>query len=140
MGVIKQRLVAALDKLPRNGVLLSKPGDNAGSILGKIFIWQETKRYADAQLKGAWQAAVAADLIPGDDALREGEKIEKTFGESKYFTIVAEVSEPRKTFDRDTFIATVAKKYRIDPGKLNAIAVECTKETKAPLAKKVLEV
>ena len=108
MGIIKSRLIEALEALAGNGVIKTPRGDNAGKLFGRIFFWQETIKYAEAQLDGAWKQ-------------------------------VTTVNKPREAFDKDEFIATVAKEYEIDLGALNAIALGCVKKSKAPLSKRVLE-
>ncbi len=142
MGAIKDKLIEALDKLSGNGLLKTSRGDNSSQILGRVFIWQETVKYAEQQLKGAWQAAVAAEVIPDDDTLREGSTIgdERIRADSKHFSLVTKVSAPRELFSRDKYITAVAKRFKLDQGVLNAMAIECMEPSKAPLSKRVLEV
>jgi hypothetical protein len=142
MGVIKDRLFDALAKLPTNGVLKTSRADTTGSILGRIFVWQEALKYAEKQLDGAWKSAVLAKLIPDDDTLRDGSAIgdEKIVAESKHFSIVTKVGSPRELFQLDEFITALAEEYKLDPGALNALALTCKKDSKAPLSKRVLEV
>jgi len=139
----KDRLTAQLDQLAAiNGpVLKIKRGDNQGPLLGAIFLWQETVKEAKERLESAWKAAVDADIIPDDDSLRE-KKGETIITESDQFSCVAEVEKPRKVFNRDKFIDAVAKKFKIDRARLDAIAVAspCTTDSKAPLSKRILEV
>lgn len=139
---VKTRLFEQLDTLaePNGKVLKFKRGDNQGPILGRIYFWQETQKRAKSELEAAWKAAKDEGVVDSDEKLREAQGEEKILIESDQFTLMAKVDKPRSTFSRDKFIESVAKKYKIDPAKLNAIAAACTTDGLAPLSKRVIEV
>jgi hypothetical protein len=115
--------------------------DNKGSYLGEIFTWQEIGKYADDRLKQAWRAVVENDLIPADDDMRERyDEDEHIVVESNAFSMIVTVGKPRETFDQEKFIATVARKYKIDLQRLEQLAATCKKESRAPLTKRIREV
>lgn len=133
----------ALDKLnemvgPDNGFVKLKRGDNKGPHLWPIYFWQEVEKYAEKQLKASWIKAQEALVVDNDEELRKlsGEQI---LEESEQFSVVIKVDAPRETFSKEDFVAAVAKKYKLDPAKLNAIAATCMSKSKPPLSKKVLE-
>lgn len=138
----KTRLVEQLNSLAEvNGrVLKVKRGDNKGPLLGKIYIWQEAEKYAKDQLKAAWKAALDEGIIDTDDKLREDEGEERIVMESDQFTAMVKVGTPAKPFSKEKFIEAVAKKYKIDAAKLEALATGCTKDSAAPLSKRIVEV
>lgn len=119
-----------------------KPRDrtNAGPYLFEIWIWQELSTFADDKLKLAWKKAQDAEIVEDDDTLRKslGETI---VVESDKFSVVTTVAEPAQRFDKDLFIANVAKKYKLRVGDLEAMAdsKDAKKESKAALQKRVLE-
>lgn len=134
----KDRLMEALTALP--GLVRHRNGDNRGPMLGKLFIWQETKKFAEEQLKAAWLEAAAEDLLEPDDVLREGTPGEEHIVvESNQFSVVVKVDKPRQTFSRDKFIATVARRFKLDPAQLDTIAKTCMVDSAAPLHKSILE-
>ena len=120
------------------GVLKFKRGDNIGPILGRIYVFQEMEKYAKDQLKIAWKDAVTEDIISGDDVLRDtaGERIAT---ESNQFSCIVNVEKSRANFNKEKFIETVATKFKIPKGKLEALAETSTKDSAAPLSKKILE-
>lgn len=108
------------------------------SEFGRIYFWQEVSTLADAKLKKAWEAKQNGQL-PGDDAMRALGEGDHVLERDKRFMVFAKVSKPRESFDLDGFIAKLAKKYKLDPVVLKAIADGCKKEGKASLSKRVLE-
>jgi hypothetical protein len=139
----KDRLLDFLSELAvANGTILkTRKGDNLGPALGRVFVWQETKRIAEEELKEAWKAVQDAELIPTDDVLREeGQGEEKILLESSNFSVITKVDKPRDVFSRDKFITLVAKKFKLDQGRLEALAQTCMVPSAAPLKKRVLEV
>jgi hypothetical protein len=139
MSTVKDRLFERLLELPGK-VLKARNGDNLGPVLGEIFVWQEVARYAKGALDSAWKAAVDGDIIDNDEVLRaEGPGEERILSESNSFSIIAKVDKPRKTFSRDKFIAEVARKFKLDRARLDALAETCMSESAAPLHKRVLE-
>ena len=143
MSKTKTALLDQLQDLPKpNGkVLKVRKGDNLGPTLGEIFIWQETAKYATEQLRDAWKAAAASNLVEADDVLRQGlVGEEKIVVESNDFSIIAKVDKPRQNFSREKFIELVAKKFKLDPVVLTTLAESCLTPSAAPLHKRVLEV
>jgi hypothetical protein len=142
-GKVKSRLDQELNELAGatgKGLARIKKGDNQGSYLADIFIAQETKKWAEDRLKGAWKAAVDDGVVPEDDALREQAKGEHIITESSQFSCVVKVDTPRANFDKEAFITQVAKKFKIDAAKLTALAETCKGKGQPPLTKRVLEV
>lgn len=137
---IKAQVLDKLNEMvgPDGGFVKLKRTDNKGPHLWPIYFWQEVSKYSEKQLKAAWTRTQDAQLVPNDDELRtlSGEQI---LQESEQFSVVVDVGAPRETFSKDQFVEAVAKKYKLDPAKLNAIAATCISKSKAPLSKKVLE-
>lgn len=120
------------------GVLKIKRGDNVGPFLGRIYVLQEMSKFAEEQLKIAWKDAEAENILPDDLELRETEG-ERIVMESDQFSCVVNVAKPRANFNKDKFIDAVVVKFKIPKGKLEALAATSTKDSAAPLSKKVLE-
>jgi hypothetical protein len=139
---VKTLLTTKLDKLatPDGGVLTFKRNDNQGPLLGEIYVWQETKKYADSQLKKVWKAAADEGLIDDDDVLREKKQGEEhVITQSTAFTCMVTVDKPRQTFSKDKFVEAVAKRYKLDRAALDKIAATCTTDSVAPLSKRIVE-
>ena len=135
---VKERLINTLEDLP--GLIRNRNGDNLGPVLGTIFIWQEAEKFAKERLKTAWQTAADTDAIEPDDVLREGTPgEERIIIESNNFSVVVKCDKPRQTFSKDKFIVAVAKRFKLDPAQLEALAKTCMTESAPPLHKRVLE-
>jgi hypothetical protein len=138
---VKEQIVKHLNS-PKLTDLNPDHKSNTGPVLFDIFLWQTVKDYADEQLKKAWTAANEEAVVPTDDRMREtldrGE--DKIVAESNTFSCIVKVTEPRVTFDKDTFLADCAKKFKVPIAKLVGLAKACGKEGKPPLSKRVVEV
>lgn len=132
MAKLKERIVESVD------AIYSASNALRGSDFGRIYFWQEVSCLADAKLKESWEQAQKTG-IPADDELRALPMGDHVVDEDKRFTLVAKVSKPRELFDLDMFIAAVAKKHKLDPVALKALADQSKKATKPSLSKKVLE-
>jgi hypothetical protein len=133
---LKLKIVNAVIKLAPQ--VMPKPKSNTKCI-DVIFYWQEVLSLAEDEVKAAWRAAQEVGLIPSDDdmrALGEGEHI---VVDSQLFSVLAKVSKPSERFDRDLFIATLVKKYKLEKARLEAIAESCKVPSKAALSKSVVE-
>jgi hypothetical protein len=132
MAKIKDRIEA--------GVAEVYAGSNAlrASEFGRIYFWQEVSTLADAKLKKAWEAKQGGHL-PSDDDMRAAGEGDHVLERDKRFTVLAKVSKARESFDLDGFIAKLAKKHKLDPVALKAMADGCKKVGKASLSKRVLE-
>lgn len=137
----RTRLVAQLDQLAANGkVLKTQKSDNLGPLLGRVYFWQEARRHAEEQLKVGWKTLETEGLISDDDALRAaGVSEERIVVESNDFSVIVKIDSPRQTFSRDRFIKLIAKRFKLDEGRLEQLAKECVTETRPPLSKRVLE-
>jgi hypothetical protein len=137
---IKTQLLAQLKEvISSTGALRAKRGDNFGPVLRKLYLLQEMSDYAEDELKAAWAEATKEGVLPPDDDLRE-EKGERIVTESEQFSLIVSVDKPRKTFSRDKFVEAIAKKFKIDRAKLDALIATATTDGKAPLSKRILEV
>lgn len=123
---------------PRTGVLKTARGDNAPE-LGQIFVWQETCAYAQKQLEQAWKAAVEAGVVPPEDELRARGEGEHIVAEDQRFSCIAKLTKPRAAFNRDAFLALIAKKFKIALPKLLPLVDQSMVPGKAALTKRVLE-
>jgi len=112
---------------------------NNGPYLFDIYYWQELSDLADKELKKAWKAATEAEVLEEDDTYRQvlGETIA---AESSSFSCVMKVSAPKKTIDKEAFLAAVSRKSRLAVSTLEALWEDHQKEGKAALSKRVLEV
>ena len=139
----RYRLLGKLQELMGSAVLKLKKNDNNSELfLGAIFVWQETKKYADEKLKEAWKAAVEENIIEDDDYLREnGERwgVEESFAESRSFTFTVKTQKPRLIFSREKFILALSDELGLDMNRLLTIADRCTEETSVVLYKRVVE-
>jgi hypothetical protein len=114
--------------------------DNVMPSLRNVFIWQEALAFAMAQHKLAWENAQEPNgPVPDDDRLRKYDLGDTTVLTTTRFAMTIKVSPPRLMFDRDAFIEAVAKKFRLNPEKLFAIAGQVATETRPPLTKRVIE-
>jgi hypothetical protein len=138
-----QAIIDAVEELlnPRGGInKVSRNDSNAAPYLRDVFFWQTIGTLAAAKEEAAWKAAQAANLLPSDEKLRENVEGEKIVAESEHYSCIVKVSKPRNNFDKETFLATVARKFKVPLQKLLAIYDASMKEGKAPLSKRVLEV
>lgn len=133
---LKDKLCAALESM----VKIVKPRDrtNAGPYLFDIWVYQEMCAFAEAKLKAAWKVAQDNGVISDDDTLRlaAGETI---VAESDKFSCVATVAAPGERFDKDVFIAKLAKKFKLEPSDIEAVMENSKLTNKAALTKRVLE-
>lgn len=114
---------------------------NVGSYLGEIFTWQTIEKIAGEKLKAAWKSAKESELIPSDDDMREKyDEDEHIVTESDVFSCIVTVGKPQERFDLEKFVGEVARKYKLDPHRLNQLALSCKKKGTAPLSKRVREV
>jgi hypothetical protein len=111
--------------------------NNRDTLLCDVYIWQEAmilaKRHYDDAIKDL------ATLVPSDENLRRLGVGEHTIEPGNAFAFLAKISKPRETFDKDAFIATVARKFRVPVAKLEAVAEVSKKEGNAALSKRVIE-
>lgn len=113
--------------------------DNVGALLFNAYIAQELCSYSEQKLKKAWLDLQDSGLVPSDDKLRDTEG-QILLEESNHFSAIVEVSAPSSRFDKETFIAEVARKFKLPTKKLEALAETCVKASKASLKKRILEV
>ena len=111
---------------------------NTDSAFYEAFIWQETIKFAEKKFKDA-MSAVAETVESTDDQLRRLDEGEHTVGTGTRFCVLAKIGAPRKNFDKEGFIATVARKWKIPVAKLEVVAETSVKDTKASLSKRVVE-
>lgn len=142
MPTIKDQITTLLDeklKDTREGVRNPDRRHNSGPVLFEIAYWQEISDLADKRLKQSWTAAEENGVLKSDDYYRQtpGETIA---AESEKFSCLMKVSSPRKTIDKEAFIAAVAKKCRIAAAAIEDFWEANLKEGKASLSKKILEV
>jgi hypothetical protein len=138
----EQYKTALADHLSNLAKFVKRPDlkNNVGSYLGEIFTWQEVEGLAAAKLKAAWKASQDSGLIPPDDDMRDKyDQDEHIVTESNAFSCLVTVGKPRKTFDLDVFLDTLAKKFKLDRARLASLAETCKKEGKAPLTKRIRE-
>ena len=135
--ILSHLAVFSTDKFGRN---LTDRKSNTGKYLSDVYIWQEVLRVATEQLKAAWKAAQnGSGIVPEDDDLRKLAKGEHIVAESSTMSCLVKLTEERKTFDQEKFIATVAKKYKIPVEKLQAIAEASRVPGAPPLQKRIIE-
>lgn len=135
---INQRLLAMVK--PEAKIITKFKDDDRGVFFATIFLWQEVKKYSESALEAAWKTAVAAKVVSEDEDLRDLGQGEHIISDSRLFSFIAKVDNPRQSFDQEAFIRRVATKYKLDPDALAKIAVECVKDSKPPLSKRILEV
>ena len=142
----KDKIEAELNTLAKctngDGFFTIKKSDNIGTYLADIFVAQTVSKWADKRLDDAWRTAADDEVILEDDDLRTkyagGDEAIPV--ESRDFSVTLKVGTPRESFDQAAFIEQVAKKFKLDKAKLEAIAENCVKTGKAPLTKRVVEV
>jgi hypothetical protein len=134
---LRQKIASGLIKLIP--VVKTYKEHKANSGLDILYFWQEISVFADNALKESWRSCQERGVIPSDDdmrALGEGEHI---VIDSQLFSVLAKVSKPSERFDRDLFIATLVRKYKLNKAKLEAVADSCKVPCKASLSKSVVE-
>jgi len=114
--------------------------DDLGPYFGTIFYWQEIKKFSEAAHEAAWKIAQKAKVAPEDDDLRDLGNGEHIISDSKLFSFIVKVDNPRKTFDQEAFIEQISRKYKLNVAELSKIAATCMKDSKPPLSKRILEV
>ena len=130
-----ERVLRALPG-PKSG----KAKDNLAPYLAEVFYWQEVVSMASASLKEAWaRAQEPKGPLPGDDDMRGLDFGDNTVTSAGPFVVVAKVSQPKSMFDKEAFIATVAKRYKISEDRLKDLADKAVKESKPSLSKRVVE-
>jgi len=136
---VKQQILDGVVKLSQS-IKAPELKKNEGALYVNVFVWQEIEAIASDALKKAWATAQAKDGVMVDDddmrALGEGDHI---VSESGSFSLVAKVSKPRSTFQKDVFIAEAARRFKTTPAKVLALYEECSKEGKSPLQKRIME-
>ena len=114
-----------------------KDNSNTGAYLWPVFYWQTVEDIASDQLKLAYKNGVS--VFGTDDVMRGRGEGEHLIADSNCFSMLATVTKPRQSFDKDLFIAKLCKRYKLERSKLEVIAGECMHPTKAPLSKRVVE-
>lgn len=107
-------------------------------MLHDVFVWQELSSLAEKNLKAAWAALQSgAGFVEDDDTLRE--KPGATIAvESKTYSCLIKVDNPRETFDKDEFVSLVAAKFKLNPARVLPLADLAKKQGAAPLSKKIV--
>lgn len=138
---IKDSLEQALLQLPKPeaGHVRRYRNDNKGPLLSDIYVWQTVAKFAADKLKKAWTAAQAEGLIPADDELRSQGTGQHIIAESRGFSATAEVKNPPKQFNADTFLALLSRRYHIELSTLKGLLEQSKIDGTAPLSKRVLE-
>lgn len=134
---VTQQLHDLLDELHRE---LPPPDKSAvGTLLFRLFMWQELERYAAQMLKQAWLTAQSdGGICEVDDALRGSPLGEREICSSKTFCLMVELKKPATRLDMDSFMQALARKFRTDVGTVAAIADKCRVENKPSLTKRVV--
>lgn len=112
---------------------------NIGVVLWEIFVWQEINKRSKKRRDKAWAAAQDIGVIPDDETLR-ATRGERTVAQSNNFACVVNTGDPRLTFDTDTFIKKVAKKYKLNESDLVKLAAKCVLQSKPVLTKRIAEI
>lgn len=138
--MLKDDIRNKLDAMREKLAPATNRGNNKDPALYTMFFWQEVSAYADAELKKAAKALTDDDLVPGDAQLRAHEEGEHTILSGAKFAFCIKVSAPRETFDKDDFLVTAPRHFRIAADKLKAFVDLCVKKSAAPLSKRVMEI
>jgi hypothetical protein len=121
--------------------LAKKNGSNINQLLYDLYFWQEVCKLADTELKKAWKTAQADDgPVDTDDDLRQLTKGEHIVCESDDFSCLVTVQGPRANFDRELFVESLCKAFKLKRASVDKVAENCLVETKPPLQKRVVEV
>jgi len=91
-----------------NRIKLPRSDSNTSTALTNALVWQEARKYCEAQEKIARKelddlAPIPTSPSPGDHVLAEGDSV----------LYMARVSKPRVTFNLDLFVSLIAKKHKI---------------------------
>ena len=136
----KLNIIKAVSRLGEtNGTKNPDSRNNVGAALGKVYLWRVAVEIATDRLKTAWNDLTNKELIPEDEILRKSIEGETVAIKSPSFGLQIKVSKPRESFDKDAFLDKVSKKFKIEKHKLIELSKECTKLSKAPLSKKIVE-
>lgn len=112
--------------------------DETERMLHDVFVWQEICSMAEKNLKAAWAAAQSGSgVVEDDDTLRKSAGA-AIAAESKTYSCVVKVDNPRESFDKDEFVSLVAAKYKLNPARVLQLAELAKKPTAAPLSKKIV--
>ena len=131
----------ALDRLPTlNGTRNPDQQHNVGALIGDAYFWDTVQDLAASKSRSAWSTLEKEGFIQNKDDIRNEVDGEKTLVHSPSFAVIAKVSNPRASFDKDAFITLVSSKFKIDKHKLVELAQDCTKQSKAPVSLKILEI
>lgn len=142
MGAIKDKILEVIHGAVDSPQGVKNPDrrDNQGQHLFELFYWQELSKEADTQVGKLWEKAIEERLLKADDYYRNLGAGEIIGLESEYFSCLMKVSSPRKTIDKEKFLAAVAKKAKLPVSTLEKLWEDNQKEGKASLSKRILEV
>lgn len=142
MPAIKDKVIETLNGLtnPKAGIAKRFSGDNTGPFLSDIYIWQVTEAYAGEKKKEAWKTAQTEGFVPSDTQLRGFAEGDHIVADSKQFSCLVKVTRPHGRFNKDEFVAAVARKYKIKMGELLKLVEQYTEPGAVPLTKRVAEV
>ena len=113
---------------------------NVGAALFEVYLWQQVLDRAEDNLETAWKALAEEGVIPTDDKLRTQATGDHIEAESEHFSCLVKIASGQNRFNKEDFIAAVAKKFKIPAPKLEALADTCKRKSNPSLTKKVLEV
>lgn len=136
----RQSIQKALDRIPMNNGTRNPDQSNIGGVIGEAYLWDTVQELAASKSKAAWDTMEKEGFIPPKDLLREKGSGEVSLVSSDNFTVISKVTAPRASFDKDAFIDLVAKKFKIDKHKLVEASKSCTKESRAPVSLKIMEI
>lgn len=113
---------------------------NEGRLLHEAWLWQEVKQYARDAEAAAWRALQAGDdrLVMSDDELRSHSAGEHIVLDSDTYSCLVSVEEPRRNFDRDTFVALISRKFNISAASLLKYVEMARKDSQPPLTKRIV--
>lgn len=141
-GTTKQNLMAVLRGVGK-GESVPNPDrkSNLGTMLHRLFIWQELATAAEAELKRAWKAAQAKEdgICDADDLLRELGTGQSEVCNSKHYALLVDVKTPASRVDTETFYKKLAKRFGTTVKEIERIADDSKVDNKASLTKKVVE-
>jgi len=142
MGIVRDKILETAHALVDSPAGVRNPDrrSNVGRVLFELYLWQELGKEAEDQLKSLWAKAVEEGLIKEDDHYRNLGPGETIAGESDSFSVLMKVSKARKSLDKEAFLSAVAKKAKIARPALDELWESCSKEGRASLSKRVLEV
>lgn len=125
------------------GVLIPNPDpkrSNLGTVLHKLFVWQEIEKLAANELKLQWKTAQGEDgICDEDDLLRSLDVGESEICNSKAYALVVDIKTPAERIDGPTFYKALAKRFGTTVAEVERIAARSKVANKASLTKKVVE-